>query len=235
MILFILFCLVSLAFVVVAALAGRDALIGLSITYVLMGNMVVGKLFPLAGMTATVAAPMFVMIYILSNILNQYYGKDIANKTVWYAFGANIMAMILGIFVMQLPDGTTPDMDQAMHAIFGFLPRVVAGSLIAFIISMQINVRLYALLKKRFQNKFILLPGFVASPVAILVDTALFTGIAFGIMHPAFWDICLTSLVLRIAIMTMSNPIMQLIEKAYQKPNIPYFRMQHEEASHAGE
>src|SRR3984957_10726235 len=129
----------------------------------------------------------FPISYIFGDILTEVYGYARDRRVVWAGFGALAFASIMAAVVVHLPPSeSSRGTQQAVEAIFGNTPRIVAASITAFLCGTFVNSYVLAKMKILTRGRW-LWTRIVGSPLCgELVDSVLFYFIAFyGRMPPS--------------------------------------------------
>ena len=206
--------LLWLVFLVVqfGLLVGVYKLFGLTGLYVWIGfaivaaNIQVIKMIDLFGLPATLGNIMYGSIFLATDLINEKYGRKKAQKAVYIGF----MIMVSFTAITQLSLAFTPNMDdfasESLLTIFSLLPRITAGSLIAYLVSQTLDVFLFDKIKTKFGT-----PGQLwirnngSTIVSQAIDTAIFTLIAFtgqydmSVVISIFWTAYIIKLLTSIA------------------------------------
>jgi uncharacterized integral membrane protein (TIGR00697 family) len=156
-------------------------LTALSATVLIVSNLASTKMFDFfgTGLVWDGGAVLFPISYILGDVITEIFGFKKAKKVIWTAFAMNLIA-VLALFVVQiLPPGPGWENQIAYETIIGFMPRIVAGSLIAFVSGQILNAYVFVKIKKITKGKHLWQRAIGSSLVGDLVDTIIFTTIAF--------------------------------------------------------
>jgi queuosine precursor transporter len=156
-------------------------LTALSTTVLIVSNLASTKMFDFfgTGLVWDGGAILFPLSYILGDIIAELYGFKCAKKVIWTAFAMNLIA-VLALFIVQLlPPGPGWGNQAAYESIIGFMPRIVAGSLIAFVTGQILNAYVFIKIKEITKGKRLWQRAIGSSLVGDLVDTVIFTTIAF--------------------------------------------------------
>ena len=156
-------------------------LTALSTTVLIVSNIASTKMFDFfgTGLVWDGGAILFPLSYILGDVITEIFGFKSAKKVIWTAFSMKVIA-VLALFVVQLlPPGLGWENQAAYETIIGFMPRIVAGSLIAFVIGQILNAYVFVKIKEITKGKHFWQRAIGSSLVGDLVDTVIFTTIAF--------------------------------------------------------
>lgn len=174
-----------------------------------LANIQVVKLIEIFGLTATLGNAVYGSIFLVTDILNEKYGKKEAKKAVWLGFSSLIMMMIIMQVVLLFEAAPDDFAQQSLATIFGLIPRIALGSMIAYIISQYTDVLIFSFLRKLFPSDgafWIRNNG--STMLSQLLDTLIFTSIAFMGVYPAdIWiSIFISTYVLKFLVSIVGTP-----------------------------
>jgi uncharacterized integral membrane protein (TIGR00697 family) len=155
--------------------------VALSVTILIVSNIASTKLFDFfgTGLVWDGGAILFPLSYVLGDVIVEVYGFKTARKIVLVTFAMNLLA-VLALFVVQLlPPGPGWENQAAYEAIIGFMPRLVAGSLIAYVVGQILNAFVFVKIKAATKGRRLWLRALGSSFIGDFVDTVIFTTIAF--------------------------------------------------------
>lgn len=131
------------------------------------------------------------VVFIMTDIINEYYGKKgvkllsyIASAMIAYAFIVVLMAIGTNPADWWIKSGSHKQIDNmqnAYHAVFGQGMWIIIGSLIAFLIGQLIDVHVFHFLKSKSGEKFLWLRSTGSTLVSQLIDSFIVLFIAFYI------------------------------------------------------
>ena len=148
---------------------------------VIAANIQVVKTVEIFGFTATLGNIVYATSFLVTDILNENYGKKEAAKAVGIGFFTLItMTVLMQTALLFIPDES--DFAQgSLQTIFGIMPRIAAGSLAAYALSQTHDVWAYNRLKEKHpRRKFLWLRNNASTMVSQLIDSIVFTFIAFA-------------------------------------------------------
>lgn len=123
---------------------------------------------------------LFPLAYIIGDVLAEVYGLKASRRAIFTAFGLALIASFTILAVQMSPPAAGWENQDAFAAVLGFVPRIVAASLVAFLAGQLINAWVLDRLRRRTEGRF-LRTRLIGSTVAgQLVDTLLFCTIAFA-------------------------------------------------------
>lgn len=174
-----------------------------------LANIQVVKLIEIFGLTATLGNAVYGSIFLVTDILNEKYGKKEAKKAVWLGFSSLIMMMIIMQVVLLFEAAPDDFAQQSLTTIFGLIPRIALGSMIAYIISQYTDVLIFSFLRKLFpSDRAFWVRNNGSTMVSQLLDTLIFTSIAFMGVYPAdIWiSIFISTYVLKFLVSIVGTP-----------------------------
>lgn len=127
----------------------------------------------------------FLLLVSISSTVAQLYGRDLATSLVRFGFVPLVTAIVLTFVVLQLPtdEGMYEPAKQAFPIILGQSGRLMVAGIIAYGVSMWLNVQLFARLAG-VVGQMAQLRGAIASMLSQVVDTLIFITVAFYGVRP---------------------------------------------------
>ena len=118
-----------------------------------VANIQVIKMVDLFGFKpATLGNIMYGTIFLATDCLTEKYGKKDAQKSVYLSFFILIAMTIVMQLALQFKPSPHDFMQEHLEAIFDFVPRVVLGSLAAYITSQLLDIFLFTKIKEKLPN-----------------------------------------------------------------------------------
>lgn len=165
-----------------------DALTALYVSFVLISNIIAYKIssFDLGFATffATSSVLIFSVTFLITDIVNEKFGRKETQKMIFIAFITQIaVAIFIWIAVVLKPAPFWTD-QEAFAKIIGFAPRIMLASWIAFLISENTDAYIFAWFKKITKGKHLWMRNIFSSIPAMALDTLIFVTIAFYKVQP---------------------------------------------------
>lgn len=107
-------------------------LINIFVVILVMSNLVAQKFVDVGWFSFSVAQLMFPLTYIFGDVFTEVYGYSASRRAIWTGFVGSVIATAFGLFAIWMPGGKGFMNQPAFEAIFGVVPRIVAGSLLAY-------------------------------------------------------------------------------------------------------
>ena len=195
------------------ALFGKAGLYIWTALAVILANIQVIKLIQLFGFTTSMGNVVYSSTFLATDILSENHSKKDAHRTVIMGFAvliATTLIMFICIKFIPHPDDISQD---ALALIFNFLPRIAVASVTAYLISQNLDIILFELIRKKFpgdNTAWIRNNG--STMVSQFVDNAIFTLIAFiGVYSwQIIIEVFLVSYVLKIIIAALDTPFLYI-------------------------
>ena len=127
----------------------------------------------------------FLLLVALSSAVAELYGRSVADRMVRFGFIPLVTAIILAFIVIQLPtdEGMYEPAKAAFPIILGQSWRLMAAGIIAYGVSMSLNVAIFSRLS-RGGAKLVAVRAAIASTLSQIVDTLIFITVAFFGVRP---------------------------------------------------
>ena len=127
----------------------------------------------------------FLLLVSISSTVAQLYGRELANSLVRFGFVPLITAILLTWTVLQLPtdEGMYEPAKEAFPIILGQSGRLMVAGIIAYGVSMWLNVLLFSKLAG-VVGQMAQVRGAIASMLSQVVDTLIFITVAFYGVRP---------------------------------------------------
>lgn len=207
--LFIIAVIVVLAFVLVVFRWGHVGLSGLVMVLAVLANIYVVKGMVLFGLNATGGNIMYAAIFFCTDLLSEFHGKKAARTAVWMGFAAAFFFLVTSQITLAFQPADYDIAHDALVTIFALTPRIVIGSLIAYVISQNIDVTIFHWIKTKTGGRHLWLRNNGSTWISQLVDSIVFTTIAFAGIYPLLQMILFTY-VLKVIIAALDTPFLYL-------------------------
>ena len=211
-ILFIIMTLVSLSFVLLAFRLGRAWLIGLIAVQVVLMNIFVGKGIYLFGLAVTGGNVLYASIFLATDLLCEHWGKKEAVRAVRIGFFVSAFFLVMSQFIIRFIPADYDFAQEAMQTLFTLVPRIVLGSMVAYLISQHLDVWIFNKIKQKTGGKMLWLRNNGSTLISQLVDSAIFTIIAFAGVYP-LWELMLFTYIIKVIVAVLDTPFMYLAKK----------------------
>ena len=161
--------------------------------------------------------------FLVTDTISELYGRRVVSRVVWYGFGLSV-AMVLLVYVAKvLPGADFWTSQDAYDAILGAVPRIVLGSLIAYVVSQNSDVLIFHYVRRVTDGRHLWLRNNASTTVSQAIDTVLFISIAFGGTVPlaTLGTMIVTQYVLKVCIAAIDTPLVYVLVGAIRSASQP--------------
>lgn len=187
---------------------------------------------PLAGAELALpgAALAYALTFLASDCYTELYGRRAAQVLVNVAFAMNFLVLALVWSTILAPPAPSSIDPEAFELVLGASTNIVAGSLLAYVVSQNLDVVVFDALRDVTDGEALWLRNVASTATSQLVDTVIFVGIAFWIVPqtagigPQLPGAVVVSLmlgqyVLKLLIAVLDTPFVYLITGAIRRSN----------------
>ncbi len=194
---------------------GGVGLYGLIVFNLILCNIQVLKTVELFGLTTTLGNILYASVFLSTDLLSEYYGKERARKAVLLGFVALFLATVYMQIALRFIPAASDFADPHLQAIFGFLPRVAVASMVAYLVSQMHDVWAFHFWKQRTQGRHLWLRNNLSTMASQLLDSAIFCSIAFIGVFPwdVWWEILLTTYLVKMVVAMLDTPFIYLAKR----------------------
>ena len=164
------------------------AVTALLVTLYLVANLMAVKIISIGSFSLFDAGTItFPFAYMLGDVLAEVWGYRTAKKVIIMTFICNALLVVftsIGV-ILPYPD-YMESVQQAYKTIYTYVPRIVAASLISFLIGELANAKVLVIIRDRQKDgKHLWIRTIASSMVGYIFDTVFFVLIAFSGTSPA--------------------------------------------------
>lgn len=162
-------------------------LAGFFITNAIVAELIGGKLIQFFGLfTQSIGIILWPVVFILTDLINEHYGKQGVRKLTYITVGLITYTFILISIALSINAVRfSPVSDEQFRVVFGQSQWIIIGSIIAFFVSQLVDVYVFWLFRNRTGKNMIWLRATGSTVVSQLVDTFIVQYIAFVL--PGKW------------------------------------------------
>ncbi len=136
--------------------------------------------FPL-GLHVSVGIIMFPVVFIMTDVVGEVYGKQIARYFVLAGFVSTALFILYSFASFALPWSASGEwVRDGYSQVFGLSLRIAIASLVAYAVGEYQDVVTFFFFKQKWGNKVFWLRSFLSNLWSQLFDTVLFMVIAFA-------------------------------------------------------
>ena len=142
-------------------------------------NLLETKVIEVCGLSLTCGLLVFPISYIINDCIAEVWGFEKARIIIWSGFAMNFFVVALGLIAVQLPAAPFWEGEAHFNFVFGMAPRIVVGSLLAFLVGSFLNAYVMSKMKLRNQGRYFSLRAIASTLVGEAADSLIFFPIAF--------------------------------------------------------
>ncbi len=151
------------------------------ITSLLVTNVIAGKFFVIFDLPLSCGIIAYPMTFMVTDIVSEVYGEKKANMLVRIGFVISILITIFILLSNALPTHPESPVDKkSFTQIFGLTPGIILGSMIAYLSSQLIDIKVFEFFRKLFPNS-LWIRNNCSTIFSQLVDTAIVVTISLVI------------------------------------------------------
>lgn len=208
--LFLFQTLVILTITLLAFRMGKQYLIGWVAASIVLANIFVTKQMKLFGLTATGGNVLYASIFLATDLLNEHYSREDAKDAVKIGFMASLLYLISSQFIVYYVPFESDKIHEGMQSIFDLAPRIIVASLLAYLVSQFHDIWAYNFIWKKTGQKLLWLRNNGSTWISQLIDSVLFSVVAFmGTGYDVF-QIIISTYILKIFVAFLDTPFMYL-------------------------
>lgn len=186
----------------------------LFVASLVVANVVAGKVLDLYGFIVPGAFLLYAITFLMTDLMNELYGKEAAKTLVNVGFFASLFAAVFIYLTQLLPVAPfAAETQEAYEILLGTNMRFVIASMVAYYISQMWDVWFFSYLKDKFDGKHKWLRNNASTMTSQIIDTAIFITIAFiGDVPDLGWMI-VSQYFLKLLIAAADTPIFYLLTR----------------------
>ena len=203
---------------VIAKRYGVEYIIGMFACLAVVANIIASKIVVFGPFTVPAAVLVYSTTFLLTDFLSELYSEKEAIKAVYIGFISNIVLVISIWIAVQWQPAPFWQGQAAFESIFGLVPRIVLGSMIAYIVSQNLDVKIFMFFKNKYP-KHLWLRNNAGTMVSQLLDTVIFITISFYGTMPVevLLSLVIGQYVVKWIIAVLDTPFLYLVKYIYTK------------------
>ena len=182
----------------------------------IVANVEVLKCVDIFGMALTSGNVTYGSIFLATDILNEKYGVEEAQKSVYLGFFALLMFTIITQIDLHYISNEADFAGEAMKTLFTITPRICFASMSAYFVSNMMDVYLYKFIRNILpSDKFLWVRNNGATCLSQLFDTAMFTYIGFAgvFSKEVVFQLFITTYLIKVFIAILDTPFLYLAKR----------------------
>lgn len=143
-------------------------------------NLLETKVIQLGSLTVTAGLLVFPISYIINDCIAEVWGFRKARLIIWSGFVMNFFVVTLGLIAVSLPAAPFWEGEEHFNFVFGMAPRIVAASLMAFLVGSFLNAYVMSRMKIASRGRNFSVRAIWSTVVGETADSLIFFPVAFG-------------------------------------------------------
>lgn len=196
-------------------------LAGFFIGALVITNAISAKLFVIFGQDLTAGVIAYPVTFLITDLISEIYGRKRATALVGAGFVVSVFVTLIVWIAVEAPisDGS-PVTQEAYNQVFGFMPGIVFGSMVAYLVAQFIDVQIFEFWRNLTDGKYMWLRNNGSTWVSQFIDTVLVVTIALVLWPsldgnagtaPITWDVwkglIIGQYLFKIAIAALDTPV----------------------------
>ncbi len=133
---------------------------------------------------APAAVIVFSVTFLITDIVNEKFGRKETQRMIFIAFLSQVAITFFTWLVLSLEPAPFWQNQSAFEVIFGQVPRIIAASWVASLISENLDAYIFDWFKRLTKGKHLWARNILSSLPAMALDSVLFVTIAFYGIQP---------------------------------------------------
>jgi uncharacterized integral membrane protein (TIGR00697 family) len=186
----------------------------LFVAALLTADLIGGKFFRLGSVDLSVGMLAFPLTFVLTDVLNEFYGPTGARRVTFLGLGAAVFAFTVIQVAIALPTSPeSPLAGTAFATVFGWSTRLYVASLTAYVMGQLLDITLFGLFRRLTRHRMLWLRATGSTLASQLLDTVVVNAVLLGGRKPLAFIVGVVrdSYTLKIAIAIALTPLIYLL------------------------
>ena len=143
-------------------------------------NLLETKVIQIGSLTVTAGLLVFPISYIINDCIAEVWGFKKARIIIWSGFAMNFFVVALGLIAVAIPAAPFWEGEEHFDFVFGMAPRIVAASLMAFLVGSFLNAYVMSKMKVASRGRHFSARAILSTLAGETADSLIFFPVAFG-------------------------------------------------------
>ena len=143
-------------------------------------NLLETKVIQIGSLTVTAGLLVFPISYIINDCIAEVWGFKKARLIIWSGFAMNFFVVALGLIAVAIPAAPFWEGEEHFDFVFGMAPRIVAASLMAFLVGSFLNAYVMGKMKVASRARHFSARAILSTLAGETADSLIFFPVAFG-------------------------------------------------------
>lgn len=196
-----------LLFLLGSAKLGKEALITWSCLQVIIANLFVLKQMTFLSLDIT-CSDMFIVGNILSlNLIQEYYGKETAKKTMWIGFFCMVFFTVMSKIHLSYIPNQYDTSQGSFYSLLSVTPRIFFASLLTFVVVQRFDIFFFGVLKKGEKKIPLIIRTVLCLILSQTFDTILFSFLGLYGVVGSVQDVIISALCIKFFVIACLSPV----------------------------
>lgn len=150
----------------------------------ILSNILATKIMMIGPWSAPAGVLIFPLAYIINDVIAEVWGYQKARLIIWAGFGVNILAALFFTIAIAAPAAPFWQNQDAFATTLGSTPRIVAASLMAYLLGSFLNAYVMSRFKIMTHGKNFSLRAIASTLAGEGADSLIFITVAFAGIFP---------------------------------------------------
>jgi queuosine precursor transporter len=147
-------------------------LTALFVAALITGDFIGGRFFVLFGHTFSAGIIPFPLTFVLTDIVNEFYGPTGARRLTFVGLGAALFVWAVISLALRLPPApTSPISDPVFQAAFGTAARLYLASLTAYVVGQLLDISIFRFLRRLTGHRLLWLRATGSTVLSQVIDS----------------------------------------------------------------
>jgi uncharacterized integral membrane protein (TIGR00697 family) len=147
-------------------------LTALFVAALVTGDFIGGKFFDFAGYTFSAGIIPFPLTFVLTDVVNEFYGKEGARRLTYAGLAAAVFVWLVINLALSLPTSSvSPIPDSVFRGAFGTSSRLYIASLTAYLIGQLLDIAIFQNLRRLTGHRLLWLRSTGSTVLSQMVDS----------------------------------------------------------------
>ena len=143
-------------------------------------NLLETKVIQIGSLTVTAGLLVFPISYIINDCIAEVWGFKKARLIIWSGFAMKFFVVALGLIAVAIPAAPFWEGEEHFDFVFGMAPRIVAASLMAFLVGSFLNAYVMSKMKVASRGRHFSARAILSPLAGETADSLIFFPVAFG-------------------------------------------------------
>ena len=204
-------------------LYGKSGLLLIYILHIFMAEITINISYNILGFNVIIGSCFYAVLFLTLDMLNEHYGRHIANSFVNVGVLSLIIMLLLLYFVRFMISSNSDNYSKAFLNLTNNQFRIIIVDIfVSYFLFQKLNVLIFDKIKKITGGKLLWLRNNASTIISQIFTAVMFYEFSFfGTMKQyKIWQIILTGLIIKIIVSLIETPFLYISKKVGVKNEI---------------